>query len=278
MGKKMTENKDKITSILTNETHALSHSIFPLSSKYKPEFVFENNMGPNVLWLTEWLVRDMNIVPGMRILDMGCGKAVSSIFLAYEYDVEVWANDLWISAGDNWKRICDVGLQKRIFPIHAEAHALPYAENFFDVIISIDSYHYYGTDQLYLGYLHKFLKPGGEIGIVVPGLYQEFFGKIPEHLTRTQKSGGQFWVWDCCTFHTAQWWKELWSPYEFIDIQICDVMPDGGAVWLEWEKSLAASDVEKMFPSDVEALEEDKNENITFVRMSARRNQIVIEH
>jgi ubiquinone/menaquinone biosynthesis C-methylase UbiE len=274
----MIENKDKITDILTNETHGLSHPNFPLSSKYTPDFVFENNMGPNVLWLTEWLVKDMNIAPEMRILDMGCGKAISSIFLAHEYDVEVWANDLWISANDNWKRVCDVGLQKRIFPIHAEAHALPYAENFFDVIISIDSYHYYGTDQLYLGYLQKFLKPGGEIGIVVPGLYREFLGNIPEHLTRTQKSGGQFWVWDCCTFHTSQWWRNLWSEYKFIKITLCDEMPDGGTVWLEWEKALAASDVEKMFPSDVEALEEDNNENITFVRMIARRNLSVIEH
>jgi len=37
---------------------------------------------------------------------------------------------------------------------------------FFDAIISIDSFMYYGTDDLYLSYLARFLKPGGKIGIV----------------------------------------------------------------------------------------------------------------
>ena len=29
----------------------------------------------------------MELEPGMRVLDMGCGKAISSIFLAKEFDV-----------------------------------------------------------------------------------------------------------------------------------------------------------------------------------------------
>jgi len=39
----------------------------------------------------------------MRVLDLGCGKALSSIFLAKEYGTQVWATDLWISATDNRK-------------------------------------------------------------------------------------------------------------------------------------------------------------------------------
>ncbi len=42
-------------------------------------------MGPNVLWLTEALSQVMELKRGMRVLDMGCGKAVSSIFLAREF-------------------------------------------------------------------------------------------------------------------------------------------------------------------------------------------------
>ena len=33
--------------------------------------------------------------PGMRVLDLGCGKGLSSIFLAKEFGVQVWAADLW---------------------------------------------------------------------------------------------------------------------------------------------------------------------------------------
>ena len=122
----------------------------------------------------------MELKPGMRVLDMGCGKALSSVFLAKEYGVQVWANDLWISATENWQRIKEAGMESRIFPIHAEAHQLPYADEFFDAIVSLDSYQYYGTDDLYLNYFLKFLKPGGQIGIVVAGLAQDFDGPVPE--------------------------------------------------------------------------------------------------
>lgn len=69
----------------------LRNDRFPLASKYDPQWVIENQMGPNALWLMEWLCRDMHLRPGMRVLDMGCGKAISSIFLAKEFGVQVWA-------------------------------------------------------------------------------------------------------------------------------------------------------------------------------------------
>lgn len=96
---------------------------FPLSSKYDPEWVLENEMGPNVLWMTEALCEKMKLEPGMRVLDMGCGRSMSSIFLAKEFGVQVWATDLWISATDNWERIREAGVEDRVFPIHAEARS-----------------------------------------------------------------------------------------------------------------------------------------------------------
>lgn len=33
----------------------------------------------------------------MRVLDFSCEKAISSIFLAREFEVEVCASDLWVS-------------------------------------------------------------------------------------------------------------------------------------------------------------------------------------
>jgi hypothetical protein len=43
---------------------------------------------------------------------------------------------------------------------------LPFAKGFFDAVIAIDSFLYYGTDDRYLGYLVQFLKAGGYIGVV----------------------------------------------------------------------------------------------------------------
>ena len=72
---------------------------------------------------------------------------MSSVFLAREFGVSVWATDLWIPASENWIRVREAGVPDKVFPIHAEAHDLPYAEEFFDAIVSVDAYHYYGTDE-----------------------------------------------------------------------------------------------------------------------------------
>ncbi len=243
---------------------------FPLSAKYDPEWVLKGWMGPNVLWLTEWLCEKMELKPGMRVLDMGCGKALSSIFLAREFGVQVWANDLWISPTENWQRIREAGLEDRVFPIHAEAHTLPYADEFFDAIVSLDSYQYYGTDDLYLEYFLKFVHPGGQIGIVVPGLAKDFNGPVPEHLTRPRKDGSAFWQPGCWCFHTAEWWRNLWGRTGLVDVEIADVMPDGVPLWLQYEKACDEAGT-LMFPSEEEGLEADAGRYLALVRVAGRR-------
>jgi cyclopropane fatty-acyl-phospholipid synthase-like methyltransferase len=46
---------------------------------------------------------------GMRILDLGCGRAMSCIFLHREFGVTVWAADLWFDATDNLQCVRDAG-------------------------------------------------------------------------------------------------------------------------------------------------------------------------
>lgn len=260
----------------------LAVDAFPRSSKYDPEWLMENEMGPNVLWLTEWLAQGMRLEPEMRVLDMGCGNALSSIFLARELGAIVWANDLWISPSDNWKRIREADLEGRVFPIRAEAHALPYAEGFFDAIFSVDSFHYYGTDDMYLKYFHRFVKPGGEIGIVVPGLVREF-DEVPEHLSRPQSHGGSFWdPSECNSFKTAAWWERHWSRTDLVEIGSAMHREDGGKLWLQWEKARMAAGggftgnafkTPQGIPNDIEALETDGGRFMTFIRMVARRKE-----
>ena len=100
---------------------------FKKSSKYDTDFVKENMMGPNPMKILEEIAESLKFEKGMRVLDLGCGRALTSIFLAKEYDVTVFATDLWISATDNYERIRSTGLEDKIIPIHAEAHDLPFA-------------------------------------------------------------------------------------------------------------------------------------------------------
>ena len=156
---------------------------FPRASRYDPHWLMANAMGPHVLWLAEWLAQHLALSPGMRVLDLGCGKAVSSIFLAREFGVTVWAADLWIKPRENFERIEQAGLCGSVFPVSVEAHSLPFPEESFDAIVSFDAYHYFGTDDLYLGYISSFLRPGGRLGIVVPGTLNELSEVPPPHLS-----------------------------------------------------------------------------------------------
>ena len=164
---------------------------FPRSSKYDPEWVIEHRMGLNALWPTEWLCEKMNLQPGMRVLDLGCGKALSSIFLAREFDLQVWATDLWIGATENFSQVAQFNLRDSVFPIHADARQLPFADEFFDAIVCIDSYIYFGTDDLYLDYIRLFLKPAGELGVVLNCFTQQLWDRSPTTWCRSgRRSAG----------------------------------------------------------------------------------------
>ena len=248
-------DKDQLQKELTLEQ-------FLLSSKYDIEWLSDNEMGPCSAWLAEYLSEKIDLKPGMRILDLGCGKAVSSIFLAKEFGVQVWATDLWINASENWKRIKESGVDSLVYPIHAEAHDLPFAYDFFDVIVSLDAYHYFGTEEMYLSNITRYLKPGGQIGIVVPGVKKEFGNTIPDKLK-------PYWEPYLFTHHTPEWWSQLWNRSDIVTIEVADTMPNGYDVWLKWDKILKEAGILKR-NGDVELLEADGG-NFTFARIVARK-------
>jgi len=254
----MALNKNQLRSMLRLDG-------FERSTHYDLEWMLANEMGPNAIWLAEFLSQGMSLQPGMRVLDMGCGTAMTSIFLAKEFGVQVWANDLWISATDNFRRIMEAGVDNLVYPIHAEAHALPYAEGFFDAVISVDSYHYYGTDDAYLPCFARLLKPGGQIGIVVPGLLAELDGEVPAYLK-------PFWEPDFWTFHSVAWWRRHWQQTNLVEIEIADNLPEGWAIWKKWEDVMRAAEANKPGrEGDLELLTADNGRNLCFVRLVARK-------
>ncbi len=95
---------------MTKTESVLFQPEFPRSNTYDPDWVMQNQMGPNALWLMEWLCRDMDLKPGMRVLDLGCGTAMTSIFLVKEFRVQVWAADLWVNQDENWERVRKAGV------------------------------------------------------------------------------------------------------------------------------------------------------------------------
>ena len=73
---------------------------YPRASRYDPAWLLRLDMGPNPLWLLENLAQDLDLRPGMRVLDLGSGRGATSVFLAREYGVHVVAADWWIAADE----------------------------------------------------------------------------------------------------------------------------------------------------------------------------------
>ena len=67
------------------------------ADKYKELFSKEYLMGPNSMRLLEEMLKKYPLERGIRVLDLGCGKGLTSLFLAKEADVTVFATDLWTS-------------------------------------------------------------------------------------------------------------------------------------------------------------------------------------
>lgn len=245
---------------MTSDNRFISEQ-FPRSSQYHPEWIMESlSGGANSLWLTEWLAPALELRPGMRVLDLGCGRAASSIFLHREFGVQVWATDLWTSASENIQRIRAAGAGDGVFPIHADARSLPFAAEFFDAIVSIDSYFYYGTDDLYLSYLARFLKPGGPLGMAGAGVMREVRNPIPEHL-RAWWNQDRPWC-----LHSAAWWQRHWGRTGILNIELADTMPDGWQRWLDWHRVIAPDNA-----VEIQAIEADQGSYLGYVRVVGRR-------
>ena len=174
--------------------------------KYTQYFTKDYLMGPNsFLLLDELLRRSPSDVCYDRTLDLGCGMALTSVFLANETPAKsVYAFDLWVDAADNLKRIRSLNLEDKIIPIHGDALDMPFARGYFDAVVSVDSYHYFGCKEgIFADKILPFVRPGGTVMIAVPGLREEPCGDL-RTLFETWAEGD-----DSLCFKTVDWWKAL---------------------------------------------------------------------
>lgn len=171
-------------------------------NNYKQFFTKEHLMGPNSLkLLDELLVNAPEAVAGCT-MDLGCGTGITSLFLARETKAEkVFAVDLWVSAADNWRRAQAWNAQDKLIPIHADANDMPFAEGFFQSIVSVDTYHYFGGKSgFFAEKILPLLAPGGTVLLAMPGVKEE--GTQYSPLMR-EWAGEEVEM-----FHSLPWWKE----------------------------------------------------------------------
>jgi len=210
------------------------------TEKYSKDFLQKNMMGPNSMLILEALLEDVKLKRGMKILDLGCGMGLTSIFLAKEYKLTVYAVDLWISATDNYNRFKEMNVEEYIIPIHAEAHKLPFADEYFDAIISVDSYHYFGNNEEYFEkYLRRFLKKDGFIAFAFPGMKYEVHDNVPEEMKNLwEPEALEMW-------HSIPWWRsKLEKSLDNIQMKEMKSFDRAWSDWLETDNPYAIEDIE----------------------------------
>ncbi len=209
---------------MNNNTHSRLEN-------YREFLTKEYLMGPDSLRLLDEMLRKYPLMEGSRVMDLGCGMGITSMFLAKEAKVNVFATDLWISATQNAENFRKWGIDEQVIPIHADANDLPYAEQYFDAIVSIDAFHYFAAKE---GFIRErilpFLRPDGILMAAMPGLKEELEGEAAD--TLLEWMGGNKDDYD--TFHCRKWWLDLIGKGEDFEVVMDFDLDCFDEAWNDW--------------------------------------------
>lgn len=204
---------------------------FSKAGTFSLETVQSKIMGPNPLKLCEELLIDHEIPQGAVVLDLGSGTGITSCLLAREYGFTTYAVDLWSDPGENMRFFEAEGLSnKQICPIKADAsQGLPFATGFFDAVVSIDSYNYFGREPGYLGEkLLPYVKQGGLLYFAIPGMVKDCHSNLPPELCLS-------WTPEQLEYmHDMAWWRNLIEPTDGVVIKKMLSLSCHEEAWADW--------------------------------------------
>lgn len=185
-------------------------------------------MAPGGLLLADMLAEALSLEAGEHVLDLGCGRGQSSVFLASQHRVQVTSLDLWISAEERRQRAAHAGVQERITPLQGDIRrGVPVAAGSLDAIFCLQSFHCFGTRPWVVRYLASLLKPGGRIGIA-QGCFREEVAVFPPLFAHTDG-----WNAEYDRYHSPGWWRDHLASEESLQVTRAEEVQDGDLLWDE---------------------------------------------
>ena len=100
------------------------------------------------------------------LLDVACGMGAQEILLHKTYHCRIEALDVtWKHLQQAQKRITAAGMEDKVVVQHGTATDLPYADNSFSHLMSIEGPEHFNTREDFFAEAFRVLAPGGKIGL-----------------------------------------------------------------------------------------------------------------
>ena len=120
------------------------------------------------------IIKYLDVKPGQRILDCGCGEGFYTMVLTELYDCEVYAadhNPELLRRAENFIKKKD----KVKFINDNFEDGMPFEDNFFDAVIFTEVLEHLDNEEVALKEIKRVLKTGGKLALTVPSGNYPFF-------------------------------------------------------------------------------------------------------
>jgi arsenite methyltransferase len=127
--------------------------------------------------IAEQTMRLMQLKPGDRVLDLGCGTGWATRILARLVEGSPEPGQvIGLDVSDEMVRRARTSSRDfdNVMYVWASATQIPWEENYFDKVLSIESFYYYADQERALAELFRVLAPRGRLFILI-NLYTDNF-------------------------------------------------------------------------------------------------------
>ncbi|HXY48000.1 MAG TPA: class I SAM-dependent methyltransferase [Terriglobales bacterium] len=126
--------------------------------------------------ITEKTIRRMNLRSGERVLDLGCGSGWATRLLARLVcdGPQGFGQVIGVDVSDEMIRLARQASKdfENVMYVWGSAAQIPWEENFFDKVLSVESFYYYPDQDRALAELFRVLAPKGRLFILI-NLYRD---------------------------------------------------------------------------------------------------------